>query len=236
MKVLKYTLFLSIVIWSCNFSDSSSAASDSTKANPSDLSESQPTGSRSSDIEIDEVFNGEELKLLKMISKDYQEINCQGYVQDRTAADCFEFSSISYKNNFLQRIPIGTDFPYNNKLRVSKYESESALPSLWSSKCGYADEKGGMILNYYCINTNGPIWNYLTKLGQENALIASFVEDYTKANDFTPGTQERILLSSTDELDFQNEDHRLFWTIYHISLNEVMNSSKELKRIKSDSK
>ena len=180
-------------------------------------------------IESD-LLSEQDIQVLQPIKSGFDSILNINNTRQRPMGELYKFNSAGMSTSFFQQEPLSINFPYDNRLRLSQYEELLDDNRIWSYKCGYADSTNVTILNYYCLNTEGPIFDYFKALAPTNDIINAFVTDYLRAQDFTPAIQGQILMQGRDDLDFTNADHQLFWMIYHLSLNETMNAQKDLNQ------
>lgn len=180
-----------------------------------------------------EGISDKEIEILSKIKADFESIMNSDNNANTSLGDLYRLHLAGLGDSFLQKNPISLNLPYNNKLRLAKYDDLLLNSNLWSFKCGYAGEDGNTILNYYCLDTAGSLFNYLKNSSPDNELIQNFVTTYTQAGDFTPNMQQSIILEAKRGLDFNNPDHQMFWVIYHLSLNEVMVANKAIQAYKS---
>lgn len=176
-----------------------------------------------------EGITDEELEILSTIKSDFDSLLNIDNTTNRPLANQYQIHLAGLKSSFFKKEPITLNLPYNNKLRLSKYDNLLLNSNLWSFKCGYNDEDGSSIVNFYCLNTSGPIFDYLQNSSANNLLIQEFIKSYVEVGDFTPSMQQNMILNTIEKLDFTNPDHQMFWVIYHISLNETMNANKAVK-------
>lgn len=185
---------------------------------------------------ITEGITAEEMAILITIKADFDALLNHENKTNRSLGEQYELHAAGLGNSFLQNNPITLNLPYNNKIRLSDYDDLLLNSNLWSYKCGYQEEDGSQILNFYCLNTSGPIFNYLQNASPNNELIHNFITSYKKIGDFSPDIQQSTILNTPLNIDFNNPDHQMFWVIYHLSLNETMNASNELKSYRAKKK
>lgn len=176
---------------------------------------------------LSKYFSKAELDKILSIKSKFDNKLCSTYNHNRILSECYKFSSHSLKSDFLSGYPIQLNFPFDNTMPLNSL-TDTTLSQIWSFKCGFIDKFDNTIFNFYCLNINGKVGDYLKRLGNNNNLIKEFFNSYSKHQDFHPDIQQQIILSAQDKLEFSNIDHQIFWMLYCLSLNETITATKKV--------
>jgi len=84
-------------------------------------------------------------------------------------------------------------------------------------------------INYFCLDATAKVMEYYKEIAQENGSIHTFTESYIKNKSLTQDLTTNLLMSIGENMDFNNFDHQLFYTILHLTWNEENKALKKLK-------
>ena len=161
-------------------------------------------------------FSDSEIKLLKSIQRQFEEGLCNN--QNRAVSDCYKLSAHAMKFDIMNQNPLEINYPFNSEFSLNQFQHNEAVLSVWNNDCAMSyDNK---LFHYYCINKSGPAIEYLKKVGKSNSLIHSTAEILEKPEQEISTSLLNILIELEDKLDFNDEDHRMFFTILILSVNE----------------
>lgn len=160
--------------------------------------------------------------------KEVEKIACTN--PEESASRCATFHQAGIKSDYLQKRKTFVGFPYQTAFDWSEASKLPNFESYWSDKCGYYDEKNDVEVRYNCPNIEGGMRVWLDSLAQENVFVLSFMHEYTYQQEIGQTFQQRFILEASNELDFNNEDHRAFYWVYTLSLSEILHANTRLKR------
>ena len=164
-------------------------------------------------------------QFLKLVEKEF----CASTLDDLNY--CYESHSTGIKSDFLQKLPITINKPYDKPIDWDRFKQVENFSELWSIKCGFQNEKTGVELRYHCPNLNGELGAWLKKVSKSNDFINSFYSEYNKYQDFSTSMQQNMFLQADEELDFNMEDHRAFYWMFHLSLAELRHANARFKKM-----
>ncbi len=181
------------------------------------------------EIEFQKAVNPESFSTIAQFLKLSEKEFCTATLDDLNY--CYESHSTGIKSDYLQKLPITISKPYDKTIDWDRFKQIENFSRLWSDKCGFKNEKTGVELRYHCPNLNGEFGTWLEKIASTSNLINMFYTEYNKYQDFTPQIQQQMYLSANEELDFNNEDHRAFYWIFHIALAELRQANTKFKKM-----
>lgn len=155
------------------------------------------------------------------------------YCKEQPLERCYGMHEAMFKSDFMQKIPPTINFPYSEPFDWSALRSEPGFLKYWSYKCGFVDSEN-TVINYYCpnIKDEGRIW--LDSLGQTNQLIKAFNSAYFQLHEIDKDVQYNFILNASQNLDFNNVDHRAFYWTYHLALTESNRAYQLIKHHSSE--
>lgn len=156
------------------------------------------------------------------------------FCTDEDPVDCITEHATFLRNDFIQKMPISLNVPYKEPVDWDAYKEIAGFYELWSDKCGFSNEKTGLVINYHCPNIKSVAGSWMDSLSRQEGIVKSFYEPYKISQDFDPNYQSSFLLSAESALDFSNPDHRAFYWIYHMSLAEIMRASKAINTVSTN--
>jgi len=151
---------------------------------------------------------------------------CEEQKIDKLKA-CYEGYAKMIRSDFFQKIPITLSYPYKTDFQLDETETKTILSSVWTNKCGYQTDKG--TINYFCLDAAAKVMDYYKEIAQGNDYIGTITESYIKNKSLTQDLTTSLLMSIGENIDFDNFDHQLFYTILHLTWNEENKALKKLK-------
>ena len=145
---------------------------------------------------------------------------------------CYGMHEASIKSDFLGKLPIALNFPYNGSFDWSGLVGEKGFNDYWSDKCGFMNENTGDVVTYYCLNISGSTRPWLDSLAATNTFIKEFTNFYYDTQSILPSYQSNFILNNVNNLDYDNIDHRAFYWMYHLSLFEEGSAATKTKNWK----
>ena len=149
--------------------------------------------------------------------------------QNKKGSECYAMHDAAVKSDFLAKLPITLNFPYNGKFDWSGLLDEKGFSEYWSNKCGFMNEETGDVVTFYCPNIAGSTRPWLDSLATTNTFIAEFTDFYYDAQTILPNYQSSFILTNAASLDYDNVDHRAFYWMYHLGLFEESAASSKTK-------
>lgn len=144
----------------------------------------------------------------------------------RTIDYIYQQHALRLKLDVLQKESFAHLYPYNDAFKLEDHqELVDKLPFI-TKKCGFQDVEKGKTIHYYCLSLEGGFLDFLTDLGKDNQLIASFASNYRQNKSLDRNVYQDILISGESELNFQNLDHQLFYSFVHILTHEEVLATK----------
>ncbi len=140
--------------------------------------------------------------------------------QNKKGSECYKMHNASVKSDFLSKLPITLNFPYNGTFNWSGLLDKKGFSDYWSNKCGFMNEETGDVITFYCPNISGSTRPWLDSLATTNAFIAEFTNFYYDTQTILPNFQSNFILNNATSLDYSNIDHRAFYWMYHLGLIE----------------
>jgi len=228
MKIIILVL-LSFVIFACE-NESSKHISEKIEQNSVEMTVKRPytppaIGANESES-FKRHFNEKERKALLKIKRDFEVGMCEEQKTD-DLTNCYKRHARTIQSDFIQQIPIKFTFPYESDFQLDKAEIKAVLSSVWTDKCGFQTDAG--TVNYFCLDASAKVMDYYKAVAQQSNFIGNFTESYIKNKTLTETQTSSLLMSSGENLDFENFDHQLFYTILHLTWNEENKALKKLK-------
>jgi len=169
-------------------------------------------------------FNEKEKTALLKLKQTFETGMCKEQKTDKLKA-CYAGHAKMIRSDFVNKIPITMSYPYKTNFQLDK--TETVLSSIWTNKCGFQTDKE--VVNYFCLDAAAKVMDYYKEIAQDNSLIYGFTESYIKNKSLTQDLTTNLLFSTGENLDFDNFDHQLFYTILHLTWNEENKALKKLK-------
>lgn len=219
MQISRHSLVwaIALMIWngSCAPNEGTSTTNDQTKKEATALFSSY--------------YEGDELAAILKLKHIFE----QGLTANpgqRPAAFDYEQHALRMRLDFLNQETFEFFYPYNGDFRLSTYPDQVEQLSFLTNKCGFQVIETEEIIHHLCFNTDKRFFDYLEQLGKENAVIASFRDNYLNNKVIVQEDRKSMILNSVEELDWENPDHQLFYFLFHALVNEEHHTSKEAHR------
>lgn len=228
MKIIILVL-LSLVIFACE-NESPKHTFEKVKQNSVEVTAKQPyippaIGANESES-FKRYFDEKERTALLKIKQDFEKGMCEEQ-KTNDLTNCYKRHARTIQSDFIQQIPIKFTFPYESDYQLDKVEVKAVLSSVWTDKCGYKTDTG--TVNYFCVDAGAKIMDYYKEVAQESDYIGNYAESYIKYKTLTESQTSSLLMSSGENLDFENFDHQLFYAILHLTWNEENKALKKMK-------
>jgi len=185
-----------------------------------------------SDVETGELFTqyftSEEQEVLLKIKAFYEEGISDGFTFDNIG-EAYDYNSGVLRSDLFNKIPHTLTFPYNGKFALSMFEEEVAKLSFITKKCGFQDTKTNEIINYYCPSLDTEFFAYLAKIGERNAIVKTFHDEYLAQKAISNSMKESMILSSSENLELSNFNGQLFYMLFHVFVNEEQKAMEKIK-------
>ena len=180
------------------------------------------------DNQIEGYISLDELKHLMAIKAVFDSSLCfQGTIEN--LEDCYLSHAQSYSYDMVKQIEqLNQNYPYNTAFELNKVKVHADGLNFLSKNCGFQNEKTGEIVNFYCLKNKSSFIDYLTELGEDNALIQIYQENYTKNKVVSNDIKKRIGATGQFELDFERLDHQIFYLFYHLMINEEVKARQKI--------
>lgn len=131
--------------------------------------------------------------------------------------------------DYFNKYPYTLNYPYNGKFDLSQVKQDVPSLKFLTKKCGFQVEEGDEIIHYHCFKKESNFMDFMQTLGKDNSLIANLYKDYTTQMSITQNARQLLLINSSEELDFQKEEHQLVYMFYQILINEERLAAEKIK-------
>jgi len=228
MRTIILTLLM-VIIFACKNEPINNISEQAEQKNKVEMTAEQPyippaTGADESES-LKRHFDEKEREVLLKLKQNFEKGMCEEQ-KTNDLTNCYKRHARTIQSDFIQQIPIKFTFPYDSDFQLNKEETKTILSSIWTDKCGYQTDTG--TVNYFCLDAAAKIMDYYKEVAQQSDFIRGFTESYIKNKTITSPHTNGLLMSSGENLDFENFDHQLFYAILHLTWNE---ENKALKRI-----
>lgn len=176
--------------------------------NPTSISLNTLSSMASNDLEVKAIYD---------LVHQFDALILKG--KDRDISECYTFHAHEMRLDFFNNRPFDISFPYNGKFDLSMFDAPHLLNFL-TKNCGLHNEKENKTVHYYCLKSESKYMDYLHNISLESQLISDFCKQYLEAKVITPDMRQQMLMRSGEELDFAKPEHRFFYMLFHIMVNE----------------
>jgi hypothetical protein len=165
--------------------------------------------------EITETFNKKEIRDLEKIVKFFSLEMCG---KDIDFEECMNNSISELTENGWQLILQNIDI--KNQLNLYKSFESNIFKEIWSF-CKTSNSREGWIRKSICYQTQGKYNEFLSKVGQENAIVKAYQEDLIRSGDFYGIMRfENEIYHKTGKISLADPNIQIILAIEYLSEND----------------